>query len=628
MSRYIRNAVIVCGVVALVAALAACAGEPEVVEVEVEKEVIVEKSVIKEVPVEVVVEKEIVKEVPVEVEKIVEVVKEVPVDRVVTVEVEKVVEVVKEVPVERVVTVEKEVIKEVPVEVVVEREVVREAAVVATPAPGAPAIPVGKIVEKTVEAQAAVPAEHFNVIGGSATVNDAPYDVTFFKHYGVNPFIDTEDDHLSTFAMDVDTASYTVARRFVRDGNLPDPDSVRVEEFVNFFDQGYEPPAEDVFAIHVEGSPSPFGGDNHWLMRVGLQGKSVRPEERKDASLVFAIDVSGSMGRENRLGLVQRSLRLLVDQLRPTDEVGIVIYGSNGHVLLEPTSGGNKEAIMEAVNRLTPGGSTYVEEGLRLAYEMAVPRVQPGRITGVILLSDGVGNVGRTGSDSILEQIRSHVEEGVTLTTVGFGMGNYNDILMERLANDGNGTYHYVDSLTQARRIFVENLTGTLQVIARDSKVQVDFNPEVVSRYRLLGYENRRVADEDFRNDSVDAGEVGADHSVTALYELKLRDSADGRIGTVRVRYQDPDSLQVTETSREFQREELASEFRQASARFQLAAVVAEYAEILRESYWAQDGSLERVISEAWRVREALPGDTDVAEFVDLVTRAYQLKPS
>ena len=641
MSRYIRNAAIVCGVVALVVALAACAGEPEVVEVE--KEVIVEKSVIKEVPVEVVVEKEIVKEVPVEVEKIVELVKEVPVDRVVTVEVEKVVEVVKEVPVDRVVTVEKEVIKEVPVEVVVEREVVKEVAVVATPAPGAPAtkevvvvkeVPVEVVVEKEavkevpVAAQAAVAAEHFNVIGGSATVNDAPYDVTFFKHYGVNPFIDTEDDHLSTFAMDVDTASYTVARRFVQDGNLPDPDSVRVEEFVNFFDQGYEPPAEDAFAVHIEGSPSPFGGDNHWLMRVGLQGKSVRPEERKDASLVFAIDVSGSMGRENRLGLVQRSLRLLVDQLRPTDEVGIVVYGSQGHVLLEPTSGQNKEAIMEAVNRLTPGGSTYVEEGLRLAYEMAVPRVQPGRITRVLLLSDGVGNVGRTGSDSILEQIRSHVEEGVTLTTVGFGMGNYNDILMERLANDGNGTYHYVDSLTQAQRIFVENLTGTLQVIARDSKVQVDFNPEVVSRYRLLGYENRRVADEDFRNDSVDAGEVGADHSVTALYELKLRDSADGRIGTVRVRYQDPDSLEVTETSRELQRVELASEFRQASARFQLAAVVAEYAEILRESYWAQDGSLESVISEAWRVREALPGDTDVAEFVDLVTRAYQLKPS
>ena len=526
MTRYIRNIAIVCGVVTLVTVLAACVGGSEVAkDVLVIEEVPVEKEVIKEVPVEVVVERTQVDGAGLSVGDGAQGAagspgKEVPTGPAGAAGppgppgAEEVIVVVKEVPVE------KQVVKEVG-------------------------------------------AEHFNVIGGSATVNDAPYDVTFFKHYGVNPFIDTEDDHLSTFAMDVDTASYTVARRFVQDGNLPNPDSVRVEEFVNFFDQGYEPPAEDAFAIHIEGSPSPFGGDNHWLMRVGLQGKSVTSEERKDASLVFAIDVSGSMGRENRLGLVKGSLRLLVDQLRPTDEVGIVVYGSNGHVLLQPTSGGNKEAIMEAVNRLTPGGSTYVEEGLRLAYEMAVPRVQSGRITRVILLSDGVGNVGRTGSDSILEQIRSHVEEGVTLTTVGFGMGNYNDILMERLANDGNGTYHYVDSLTQARRIFVENLTGTLQVIAKDAKIQVDFNPEVVSRYRLLGYENRRVADEDFRNDSVDAGEVGADHSVTALYELKLRDSADGRIGTVQVRYQDPDTLEVTETSREFQRNELATEFRQ-----------------------------------------------------------------
>ena len=216
-------------------------------------------------------------------------------------------------------------------------------------------------------------------------------------------FIDTEDDHLSTFAIDVDTASYTVARRFVQDGNLPDPDSVRVEEFVNYFKQGYEPPSEGAFAIHGEGLPSPFGGDNHWLMRVGLQGKTITAEGRKDATLVFAIDVSGSMGREDRLGLVKRSLRLLVDELRSTDEVGIVIYGNCGSVLLEPTGGRNRVAIMEGIDALQPGGSTYVEDGLRLAYEMAVKRVRSGRITRVLLLSDGVGNVGRTGADSILD---------------------------------------------------------------------------------------------------------------------------------------------------------------------------------------------------------------------------------
>ena len=184
--------------------------------------------------------------------------------------------------------------------------------------PGAPA---------PVQGQFVTAQEGFNAIGGSATVNDAAYDLTFFKHHGVNPFIDTEDDHLSTFAIDVDTASYTVARRFLFDGNMPHPDSVRVEEFINYFDQEYEPPADDAFAIHVEGSPSPFGGEKHWMMRVGLQGKTVAEDDRQNATLIFAIDVSGSMGREDRLGLVKRSLNLLVDQLRPSDEVGIVIYG-------------------------------------------------------------------------------------------------------------------------------------------------------------------------------------------------------------------------------------------------------------------------------------------------------------
>ena len=476
-----------------------------------------------------------------------------------------------------------------------------------------------------VQPPASASAEGFNTIGGSATVNDAAYDLTFFRHYGVNPFVDTEDDHLSTFAMDVDTASYTVARRFVRDGYLPDPASVRVEEFVNYFDQGYEPPSDDAFAIHVEGSPSPFGGDRHWLARVGLQGKAVAPEARKDATLIFAIDVSGSMAREDRLGLVKQSLRLLVDELRPADEVGIVIYGDRGSVLLEPTDGGEKRAILAAIDRLQSGGSTYVEDGLRLAYRMAAQRVRDGRITRVLLLSDGVGNVGNTGSDSILRQIRSEVEKGVTLTTIGFGMGNYNDILMEQLANDGDGAYHYVDTLAEARGVFVENLVGTLQNIAKDAKVQVDFNPEVVRSYRLLGYENRSVTDEDFRDDAVDAGEVGAGHSVTALYEIKLHPDADGALGVVSVRYEDPDSGEVSEVARAFQRSELETGFEDASPRFQLAAVVAEYAELLRESYWAQDGSLGQVAAEANRVRGLLSQDGDVVEFAALVDQAGRI---
>lgn len=603
-----RNLAVIAGLAALLMALAACvSGERRVSELnqdngpatptieKVIETVIVEKPVVRiqRVPETVIVEKPVI-----ETRRVVE-----------TVVVER--------------SMEGKVVKVVET-VIVERPVTRVEKVIET-----------VIVEKVVEGQSVVvhsqhttQQEGFNAIGGSATVNDAAYDLTFFKHTGVNPFIDTEDDNLSTFAIDVDTASYTVARRFLMDGNMPDPDSVRVEEFVNYFDQDYEPPEEGAFAIHVDGSPSPFGGEKHWMMRVGLQGKTVAEDDRKDATLIFAIDVSGSMGREDRLGLVKRSLRLLVDQLRPTDEVGIVIYGSRGSVLLEPTDGGEKRSIMAAIDRLAPSGSTYVEEGLTLAYRLAAQQVQPGRITRVILLSDGVGNVGHTGSDSILRQIRSYVDQGVTLTTVGFGMGNYNDILMEQLANDGDGTYHYVDTLTEAQRVFVDNLVGTLQNIARDTKIQVEFNPEVVRSYRLLGYENRAVKDEQFRDDTVDAGEVGAGHNVTALYEMKLHDDAEGTLATVRVRYEDPDSGEVSEVESPFQRSQLAADFEDASPRFQLAAVVAEYAEILRESYWAQEGSLGKVAAEASRVLRLISEDSDVAEFSGLATRAERIESS
>jgi Ca-activated chloride channel family protein len=458
--------------------------------------------------------------------------------------------------------------------------------------------------------------------GGTATVNDEPYDLTFFKNYGVNPSIDTEDDHLSTFAMDVDTASYTVARRFLADGHLPDPDSVRVEEFINYFHQDYQPPADGAFAIHTEGAPSPFGGPNNWLMRVGLQGQIVSAEERKDASLVFVIDVSGSMAMDNRLGLVKRSLRLLVDELRPTDRIGIVVFGSRARVVLRPTSGENKGAILGAIEELAPDGSTNAEEGIKLGYLMAREDLSPERINGLILLSDGVANVGNTAAESILKSVRDNSADGVTLSTVGFGMGNFNDVLMEQLANDGDGTYAYVDTLNEARRIFVENLTGTLHLIARDAKVQVDFNPELVSRFRLLGYENRRVADRDFRNDAVDAGEVGSGHSVTALYELKLLPGAEGPLATVNVRYEDPDTGEVTEIARDFHRDQISATFESASPRFQLDAAVAEYAEILRESFWALEGDMEGVRAVAGRVSGFLPDDPDVTEFLYLVTQA------
>ena len=469
--------------------------------------------------------------------------------------------------------------------------------------------------------------EGFNSVGGSSTVNDEPYDTTFFEHYGVNPFIDTEDDNLSTFAIDVDTASYSVARRFVQDGHLPHPASVRTEEFINYFRQDYDAPNDAAFSITIDGSPSRFGQDNHEMLRIGLQGKTIPDSARKDATLIFTVDVSGSMERGDRLGLVKRSLRLLVDELRPTDEVGIVIYGDRGKVLLRPTDGDEERDILRAIDSLAAGGSTYAEDGLKLAYELAAREVQPDRITRVILLSDGVANVGNTGSESILREIRKYVDKGVTLTTVGFGMNNYNDVLMEQLANDGNGTYHYVDTLAEARRIFVENLTGTLQFIAKDAKVQVKFAEDMVRSYRLLGYENRDVADEDFQNDTIDAGEIGAGHSVTALYEIKLQPDAasTGRIAKVSMRYEDPDSGTVSEIQEMFDRRDFAADFENAPSRYQLAAIVAEYAEILRDSYWAKDGRLSDVAVEADRMRRLFPNDIDVAEFSTLASNADRI---
>jgi Ca-activated chloride channel family protein len=464
--------------------------------------------------------------------------------------------------------------------------------------------------------------------GHNPPPNDQTAPDMFFQNYGVNPMVDTEDDQLSTFALDVDTGSYTVMRRYITDGSLPPADAVRVEEFVNYFDQGYRyPPEHQAFGINIDGGSTPFGEtERYQMLRIGIQGYAVPAEERKDVTLTFVIDVSGSMQMENRLELVKRSLELLVEQLRPSDSVSIVVYGTEARVVLEPTRGNRQGDILEAIYGLQPEGVTNAEAGLRLGYKMAARAFNPEGINRVILCSDGVANLGDTTADSIWDHVKKRAGEGITLTTVGFGMGNYNDVLMEQLADNGNGFYTYVDTLKEARRIFVENLTSTLQVIAMNAKVQVDFNPEIVSRYRLVGFENRDVADEDFRNDQVDAGEIGAGHSVTALYEIKLQPEAVGRIATVHLRWEDPETHDVTEKSQDFDTRQMAEDFRATDPHFQLAVIVAEYAEILRDSYWAQDSSLRNVLDEAYRLSDQLPRDKDVTEFVDLVRRASELR--
>ena len=474
--------------------------------------------------------------------------------------------------------------------------------------------------------QAASAAQKAN--GGVQPPNGQTPGDMFFQNYGVNPAIDTEDDHLSTFALDVDTGAYTIMRRYVNDGSLPPKDSVRVEEYVNYFEQAYpNPPKHQAFGIYIDGAPGPFGeSERYQMLRIGIQGYSVPAEERKDSVLTFVIDVSGSMSQENRLELVKRSLELLVEQLRRSDQVSIVVYGTEARVVLEPTQGDQQDEILNAIYSLHPEGVTNAEAGLRLGYKLASRAFNPEGINRVILCSDGVANLGDTSADSIWEHVKRRAGEGITLTTVGFGMGNYNDVLMEQLADNGNGSYYYVDTLKEARRLFVENLTSTLQVIAMDAKIQVDFNPAVVARYRLVGFENRAVADQDFRNDKVDAGEIGAGHSVTALYEIKLQPEAVGKIGTVSMRWKDPDTQNVVELSQDFETREMAESFNQADPHFQWAVSVAEYAEVLRDSYWAKNSSLEAVRRQVERISELLPQNQDVAEFVDLVRRASDLR--
>jgi Ca-activated chloride channel family protein len=460
--------------------------------------------------------------------------------------------------------------------------------------------------------------------GGTDPVNGAAAEAMFFENHGVNPFVDADDERFSTFAVDVDTASYTVARRYLADGHLPPAEAVRVEEFVNAFDYGYAPPSAGAVSVRLEAGPSPFDA-RRTLLLVGLKARVVEPGLRKRAILTFVIDVSGSMGVENRLGLVKKSLRLLVSQLREGDRIGIVVYGSDARTVLRHTGAEEKGEILDAIDGLEPEGATNAEAGLLRGYALAEGAFVPGAINRIVLCSDGVANVGTTGPDAILERIREYVRKGITLSAVGFGMGNYNDVLMERLGDKGDGHYAYVDRLEEARRIFVENLTGTLQVVARDAKVQVEFDPAVVRSWRLVGYENRLLETEDFRDDGKDGGEVGSGHAVTALYEVKPWEGRDGSLGAVRVRYQDPDGGNPREIEASLDAEPAGPAAGPNTPAFRLATTVALFAEVLRNSYWAKGISLAAVGEIASGLPREFPGRRDVAELAELAARAAAL---
>ncbi|MEO0492505.1 MAG: von Willebrand factor type A domain-containing protein [Actinomycetota bacterium] len=445
-----------------------------------------------------------------------------------------------------------------------------------------------------------------------------------FENHGVRPFVDTDVDATSTFALDVDTGSYVVARRWIDEGVRPPADGVRVEEFVNFFDYDYAAPPEGL-RLHVDGGPSPFD-DGNVLVRVGVQAAVIDDDERPPAALTFVVDTSGSMDRDDRLGLVKEALRELVDELDDDDTVAIVTYGDSSAIILEPTPAAQERTIVDAIDDLRPGGSTNLEAGLRTGYELADQMFVEGGINRLILASDGVANVGTTDADRLTRDISDRAIDGIQLVTVGFGMGNFNDATMEQLADRGDGFYAYVDTRDEAERLFEDELIATLAPVAIDARIQIQFDEDLVDEYRLIGFENRGILDRDFRNDDVDAGELSSGHTVTALYELDLdRDAGTGDdLGEITLRWRDPGTGNWIETDADIEFDDIESRWLDTSLEFQLATTVATWAEVLRSSPYADDIDLIAVAEEADRLdRDLRTEQSD--ELADLTDRTVSL---
>ncbi|TAH35072.1 MAG: DUF3520 domain-containing protein [Planctomycetota bacterium] len=462
---------------------------------------------------------------------------------------------------------------------------------------------------------------------------ESPRDM-FFRFYGDNPFVNADSDRLSTFAADVDTASYPLVRNYLVNGHIPPKAAIRTEEFVNYFKSELAPPKEGDFAIHLEQAPSIFGGDGKGvaLLKVGIKAREVKKEERKPVRLTFVIDSSGSMAEGNRLELVQRTLGLLVEQMRDDDQIGIVTFNSDAREVLAPTAGEERHKIRAALRSLQSGGSTNAAAGLLLGYPMAERQYLEGAVNRVILASDGVANTGQTDQEKILEEVKRRSERSIDLTTVGVGMNNHNDVLLEQLADKGNGSCHYVDDDQEARRVFVDGLVGTLQTVARDVKIQVEFNPAVVKSWRQLGYENRAVADQDFRNDTVDAGEIGAGHEVVALYELEpvlqVWNGPEPVLATVRLRWKPDGGKEFVEIEQALRGVPGTGRFATQAPRLRLSAVAAQYAEVLRRSFWAQGDSYQQLVDASEALARELAGDGAVVELRDMIHKTRALAES
>lgn len=465
-----------------------------------------------------------------------------------------------------------------------------------------------------------------------------------------SPFKQVGDHPLSTFSIDVDTASYSNMRRFLSHGQLPPAGSVRIEELVNYFTYNYPQPQGDVpFATDVEIAAAPWN-EKHRLVRVGIQGRKIEANQRPACNLVFLIDTSGSMQDANKLPLVAQSMLMLAENLHEQDRVAIVTYAGSAGVLLPATAGNEHETINNAINSMRSGGSTNGAGGIRMAYEIARQNFHEKSVNRVILATDGDFNVGTTNQSELISLIEEEAKSGVFLSVLGYGMGNYNDSTLEKLADKGNGNYAYIDTINESRKVLSEQMFGTLITIAKDVKIQIEFNPALVAAYRLIGYENRILQKEDFNDDKKDAGEIGAGHTVTALYEVvpvgvevpvadvdplkyqknedqvenKLSDAAKtDELLTLKLRYKEP----TGEKSKliEIPVKDQDRKFAAASADFQFAASVASFGMTLRKSKYNGDTTFDGILEIA---RSAQGNDPSGyrAEFVQLVQRAKEMQ--
>lgn len=455
-----------------------------------------------------------------------------------------------------------------------------------------------------------------------------------------NGIVRTAEQPVSTFSIDVDTGSYSNVRRMLAQGQLPPKDAVRVEEMINYFDYGYAPPADrgQPFAVSTELAPAPWN-PQRLLLQVGIQGYEVPSADIPASNLVFLVDTSGSMADADKLPLLKDSFRQLVPRLRAQDRVTLVVYAGSAGLVLPPTPGDQHAQILAALDRLEAGGSTNGGEGIDLAYAMARLAFIPGGVNRIVMATDGDFNVGVYDQRALETKVEQGRESGVALTTLGFGQGNYNEAMAERLADLGDGNHAYIDSLMEGRKVLVEEMSATLLTIASDVKIQVEFNPATVAEYRLIGYENRLLAREDFNNDRVDAGEIGAGHDVTALYEITLVGSnalasdplrygpaaspmpKGAELAHLKLRYKHPGAERSTLVDRPVTRSQISA---QASENLRFAAAVAAYADLLRGGSHSNGYGWDQVQALADGARSADDWGYR-AQFVQLVAQARQL---